>query len=260
MSKEAKYSKEEVVNYYMYLHKKLERTPSTNDIKTEHNKNKEFPSIYHFIKYFKNMTFLAKQCGLVPNESYYMNNPEGFLKEDMCSDEEIMLKYNNNLRQFLRSACIQWRKDSLDKWNGRSCISGKQSKIIHHDYPFFKILTEMFEITKLKTSNNTNNYNKEELDEMKRVCLKLHYKYGMGYCLTSSEHKEFHKIYGYDNCENKIAEFIKLKQEKNYENKENRFNFNNCNIVVSKSEMDEIVYLKEISNKHKYILFAFFVT
>ena len=242
--KKSKYTKEQLIKFYMELHDKLGMTPSRSDIKNERSNNKGFPSIYHFIKHFKNMTFLAKQCNYKPNDSYYNYTYD--------SNE-------NDLRTCLRNKCVKWRNDSLEKWNNKSCISDKKAKIIHHDYPFNKIIDEIFEVTNYEKSNSIKDYSDEQLKKMSDLCVELHYKYGLGYCLTSNEHMEFHSIYGY-NSEGKMEEFIEYKKGHNKEIEyDNKFNLDGLNIVIYKSEMDDIIKLKELSRKQKYILFAFLI-
>lgn len=47
---------------------------------------------------------------------------------------------------------------------------------------------------------------------LKEKCLKLHYKYGLGVCLTEELHKEFHNIYGKRN--NTLEQYMEFKKNK----------------------------------------------
>lgn len=121
------------------------------------------------------------------------------------------------LHEYLRKTIYPWKIDSLKKYNYTCDISGKNNNlIIHHLYNFSDILKETLDIVKLPIYKNISAYTQEELELIKSTCLKLHYKYGLGICLTEDLHKEFHSIYGKrNNTLEQYLEFknIKLKEE-----------------------------------------------
>jgi hypothetical protein len=95
----------------------------------------------------------------------------------------------------------------------KSVISQDKFEVIHHLYSFNKIISETLEILDLPIYEEINFYSNTELEQIINVCLDLHYKYGLGVCLTEEEHSIFHKIYGRDcNTPEQFEEYIKLKK------------------------------------------------
>jgi hypothetical protein len=97
------------------------------------------------------------------------------------------------------------------KANNYKCIlTGKRFDIIHHLYGFDKIIQETFNIVNLPIYDEINMYSVEQLDTFSKVCNELHYKYGLGVCLTKEMHDKFHLEYGYGN--NTPEQFEEFKQ------------------------------------------------
>lgn len=111
---------------------------------------------------------------------------------------------------YLRKCINEWKIDSFKKYNYRCYLSGlKNNLVIHHLYSFSQIVMETFNQTNIEIKSIINDYTVEELELIKNVCLDLHYKYGLGVCLSSQIHQEFHNMYGYKcNTKEQFNEFI----------------------------------------------------
>ena len=119
------------------------------------------------------------------------------------------------LRNHLSSFTIlQWKKDSFKKYNYKCDITGNHNVklIIHHHHNFSDIVQETMDILKLPVYQEINKYTDMELKLIETTCLKLHYKYGLGICLSEQEHILFHSIYGRKN--NTIDQYKKFKQKR----------------------------------------------
>jgi hypothetical protein len=70
----------------------------------------------------------------------------------------------------------------------------------------------MFQEVALPIYINISQYTQDELDILSKKCLELHYKYGLGVCMTKPIHKEFHILYGLkNNTPEQYEEFKKNK-------------------------------------------------
>lgn len=106
---------------------------------------------------------------------------------------------NRSLVQYLRDHLKEWKNDTIKQSKSLCVISGKKFEIIHHLYGFNFILNELLEVFNLKIKENISDYTDNELKLLTEKCLELHYKYGLGVCLTKEIHNLFHHIYGYGN-------------------------------------------------------------
>ena len=71
------------------------------------------------------------------------------------------------------------------------------------------------DITQIELKDKISDYSDDEIIKLKDTCLELHYKYGLGVCLTKEIHEEFHKIYGYgNNTKEQFQEFLNNKNKK----------------------------------------------
>lgn len=158
----------------------------------------EYTVLEKYIKSNIKILFRHNFCG---NE--FKMSPQCFLSNQRCpkcSLNKGKKHYNwkggiSSLHSHLRRFLIQWKYDSMKNCNYKCIITGKRFEDIHHIYPFFKIIDETLLITKIKLYESISNYTNEELKLIENMCLELHYKYGLGVCLTKELHKEFHKIY-----------------------------------------------------------------
>jgi len=110
--------------------------------------------------------------------------------------------------EYLRRKIIQWKKDSMKDCNYKCVLTGKRFEVIHHLYGFDKILKETLEICNLPIHNEINKYSQDELKLLESICNQLHYKYGLGVCLSDEIHDLFHKENGYgDNYPEQFEKF-----------------------------------------------------
>lgn len=125
-----------------------------------------------------------------------------------------------HLRDFIKKS--QWQYDSYNSTKSKCIITGKygtkKDKIhLHHLQSFNSIVRETMENLKLDFRESIGLYSSEELNSIEKMCLELHWKYGLGVPLLESIHKEFHSLYGAgDNTPEQFEEFKKIKlKEKN---------------------------------------------
>lgn len=105
-----------------------------------------------------------------------------------------------NISEYLRHNINEWKFDTMKKYEFKCDISGNESNlIIHHLYNYSDILRETFESLDIQIYENISKYTDLELQKLKSRCLELHYKYGLGVCITEEFHKEFHSTYGKKN-------------------------------------------------------------
>lgn len=118
-----------------------------------------------------------------------------------------------SLCNYLRGCISEWRKDSFKQSNYKCVITGStKNKVIHHLYGFNQIIQETMETLNLPIYQEINQYTRDELKSIEDLCLKLHYKYGLGVCICEEEHKLFHSIYGYgNNTPEQFEEFKRIR-------------------------------------------------
>lgn len=116
---------------------------------------------------------------------------------------------------YVRERMKDWKMKSAYVCNYKCIISGEKFDVIHHLYPFNKILKECLNDLKINIKNKISEYSQEELDLIVKHSNELHEKYGLGVCITSSLHNEFHRRYGYkDFTPEDFREFYFLKTGK----------------------------------------------
>lgn len=114
----------------------------------------------------------------------------------------------------IREAIAQWRIDSLRNGRYRCCLTGAKGSeiVVHHvNKQFNEILEEA--ISKLDIQKNylTGDYSLEEMEELKKEVVQLHYKYGLGIVLHKDLHRMFHSLYGKTNTtKEQFEEFKEL--------------------------------------------------
>lgn len=116
----------------------------------------------------------------------------------------------SHLQQYLRAYLIDWKRDSLVKYNYKCGLSGDEVEAIHHLYGFNQILKEILSNLNLPIHQDISKYTDEELRSIIQECKTLHKKYGLGIPLSKSIHSKFHEIYGRGN--NTPEQFQEFKQ------------------------------------------------
>lgn len=87
----------------------------------------------------------------------------------------------------------------------------KQFNVVHHLYPFDKILNETFLETCILKKEYLKEFSEEKQVILSNKCIELHSKYPLGVCLTIKAHKLFHNIYG--NVDNTPEQFYQFKKD-----------------------------------------------
>lgn len=118
-----------------------------------------------------------------------------------------------SLNHYLRHAIKPWIKDSLENSNYRCDISNYNgSLVVHHLNKNFKeIVEETLYITKLDIRQEIREYTQDELNILSKICLDLHYKYGLGVCIRKEYHSKFHCVYGVKN--NTLEQYYEFKEK-----------------------------------------------
>jgi len=88
---------------------------------------------------------------------------------------------------------------------------------IHHIFSFSNIIKETLLLLNLPLYSEISYYNNFELKLLENKCLELHYKHGLGACLSKKLHIEFHSLYGKKNfTPENFYEFYKNKTGSDY--------------------------------------------
>lgn len=116
-----------------------------------------------------------------------------------------------DVQRYLRQYISPWKADTIKEHQGLCIITGNESDVVHHIYGFNMIIKEVFESTGLPVKETVAEYSDYELDLLSTKCLQLHYKHGLGACLTKDMHFLFHETYGYGN--NTPEQFSEFKEK-----------------------------------------------
>lgn len=114
------------------------------------------------------------------------------------------------LHEHLRKHIYMWKKDSMNFFKCKCCLTNSQDVIVHHLFKNFSEIAEesLFELN-LPIHNEINQYTGEELNLLNSKILELHYKYGLGIVINENIHKLFHSEYSYkNNTVKQFKEFI----------------------------------------------------
>lgn len=104
----------------------------------------------------------------------------------------------SNIDNYIRSNNTKWKEKSLEKYDYKCVFTNSRNIEIHHIYPFYKILNEVF----IDMGYDINIEYKLSEDEIDRICknfFKRQNEYGIGVCIDKEIHKLFHSLYGYIN-------------------------------------------------------------
>lgn len=121
------------------------------------------------------------------------------------------------IKLYLRDSIRQWKKDSMSECNYKCVISDSDFNVIHHIHNFKEIFDEVFLNTGIPKYQTVKEYTEKELTALRVENNRLHYKYGLGVCLSGEIHNEFHKIYGVKN--NTLEQFNEFKNNYINQNK-----------------------------------------
>lgn len=142
-----------------------------------------------------------KEDGIIYRSYAKVRSSQGCVK---CAYEKITGENHyawaggiSPVHNHFRDKINQWKNDSL-KYYGYKCdiTNTRDNLVVHHLYPYCKILSETLEELKLPVYSVINQYSQEELDLIAAKLLENHYKHGYGVPLSQSIHEKFHSEYG----------------------------------------------------------------
>jgi len=113
------------------------------------------------------------------------------------------------ISEYFRREIEAWKRESILKGNNRCILTGGTNIIVHHLYPFHKILYEALEINGLEIREQVGMYSNLELEIITDTLIRLHKIYGLGVCLDKKLHVLFHSIYGYETYVKDFEDFMK---------------------------------------------------
>jgi len=103
----------------------------------------------------------------------------------------------------LRNHILPWVEDSKIASKRKCILTGKKSSLVHHLYAFNTILLETLKSLRIKWDKKIGikleDLTDEEIEKIKVKFLELHYKHGLGVCISRKYHTLFHKLYGAGN-------------------------------------------------------------
>lgn len=158
----------------------------------------------------------------------YINNrnkldikcPEGHLfnmryGDFLYNEQRCPICYKENRRKNATSSLFLWLRENMTEWKiksmqncGYKCvITGMPMEVVHHVYSFNLIAKETISNLNMPIHQNISLYSDKELELMVEECLKLHWKYGLGVCLTKEIHMMYHSQYGHINNHVQFEEF-----------------------------------------------------
>jgi len=110
----------------------------------------------------------------------------------------------------LRHYIGEWYAKSLQSNNYLCVITNKRAKVVHHLYPFYKVVEEYLEKNGLNIKNPVGYYSNDELIKIEKEFSQFHELFGLGVPLTKNVHDLFHRTYGTMN--NTPAQFEEFRQ------------------------------------------------
>jgi len=117
---------------------------------------------------------------------------------------------SSRISMYLRRIIGDWYVESLKKTNFLCEVTGEHAKVVHHLYPFYKIVDETIEELGFDKRKTVGDYSTEELEMISKLFLEKHYSYGLGVPMTKKCHNLFHLYYTTMN--NTPAQFTEFKQ------------------------------------------------
>jgi len=136
----------------------------------------------------------------------YKISPNSFTRDRGCPECGLESKSGKNayqwkggitaLNHWLRKIITQWNKDSIANCNYKCILTGGKFDVVHHLKGFELIVKETLSELNLPVHSTLSEYNVEDLQLIKDKCLELHYRYGLGVCLSEELHILFHSVQG----------------------------------------------------------------
>ena len=219
-------------------------------------KEKDLTIIETSFDYINDTTPIDFICNKHPEEgiqnTYYMILRQGGVGCKKCRYDKISRENNymwkggiSDLSHYLRKKTGKWQDASLRNYKYTCQLTGLRYKdiIIHHIYPFVKILNETLEVLDLPLYDEVIKYPEEELLKIENKFLELHFKYGLGIPLEKDIHKLFHKVYTNRNNTNEQLMEFKLRYFKGEFDNQLEEKLKSCNSIIKTNNVDK----KEVS-------------
>ncbi|MEI2428521.1 hypothetical protein V8V54_26455 [Priestia megaterium] len=122
------------------------------------------------------------------------------------------------LNHYLRNFIELWKSDSKKACDYKCIITGdKKDWIIHHLYPFNKILDETFQELGFPMHDDVSIYSDTELSLIKEKILEIHYRYPLGVLVREDIHDAFHSSFREDFTPEDFFNYVKEIYGMNYE-------------------------------------------
>lgn len=117
------------------------------------------------------------------------------------------------LNSLLRELLTDWKFKSLEKYGYKCIISGSKYDLeIHHVYSFHLIVSDVLKKLNIDNKKSVGDYNSEEINNIKKLFLKYH-EDAIGVPINKKIHKLYHSVYGFNNNQSQLDEFIKKYKE-----------------------------------------------
>jgi len=131
----------------------------------------------------------------------------------LVKDDEIV---DSGIYDFGRNSLRNWKVSYFIKFKNYRYDTGLDT-IHHFIFNFIDILKTSMKICGIEYCSKINEIENSKLNELKHALTVIHYFYGYGFIMTSQEHEELHKEYGY-RIDAKVLkdEIIKRHPDKKY--------------------------------------------
>jgi hypothetical protein len=120
----------------------------------------------------------------------------------------------SSIAEYLRKSLEPWKEASMEHCNYRCVISDESFDVIHHIYPFSKIMEETLQETQIPLKQDISEYTQAELDFLTDKCLEVHFRYPLGACLKKQYHRLYHKLHGYEGNIDSFNRFLEKFKKK----------------------------------------------
>jgi len=178
------------------------------------------------------------------------------IKKQSQSNKKMKLKgRSTSWYLYFRGIINQWKIDSFESYNYKCALTKLNNKdlVIHHvNENFSNIVKETFLNVNLPIYENIINYTEQELIQINKEFICLHYKYGLGIPLSKRIHDLYHRLYGKFN--NDLIQFEEFTSRYNNGEFDDFLSINTQQNIITKKKhkrlkIDNVYKIKELLNK-----------